>query len=154
MLNETRERQADAQSHLVASLMRGGSAPTGFDANDLSSTSRSLLSKRFRLVQNGWPVFDATLGERFALLFNEYARETSLPSEAQARQDGCQFASWLMKRKQLPDLCRLALIHAELQGIAQPRRGLCVRFAWLRERRRLAFGFKIPGRVPWVVPSS
>ncbi|MFT3880825.1 MAG: hypothetical protein QM703_14335 [Gemmatales bacterium] len=154
MLNEIRERQADAQSHLVASLMRGSSAPTGFDADDLSSTSRSLISKRFRLVQNAWPVFDTALGERFVTLFEEYARETSLPIEAHARQDGCQFARWLMNRKQLPDLCRLALLHVELQGVAKPRRGVCIRFAWMRERRRPALGFKIPARSPWVVPSS
>ena len=154
MLNETRERQAHSQSHLVASLMRGDSAPVGFEADDLASTSRSLLSKRFRLVQNGWPVFDANLGERFVHLFGEYARETSLPIEAQARQDGSQFARWLMNRKQLPDLCRLALLHAELQGVASPRRGVCIKFAWLRERRRPAFGFKFPGRAPWIVPST
>ncbi|HQR07566.1 MAG TPA: hypothetical protein PLN21_12130 [Gemmatales bacterium] len=154
MLNETRERQADAQSHLVASLMRGGSAPTGFDADDLSSTSRSLLSKRYRLVQNVWPIFEASLGERFHPLFDEYAREMPLPIEAQARQDACQFARWLMNRRQLPDLCHLVLLHAELRGIAQPRRGVSIRFAWLSERRRPAFGFKLPGCAPWVVPSS
>lgn len=154
MLNETRERQADAQSHLVASLMRGGDAPAGFDADDLSSASRSLVSKRFRLVQNTWPVFDATLGDRFAPLFDEYARETPLVIEAQGQHDGSQFARWLMKRRQLPDQCRLALLHVELRGIAQPQRGVCVRFAWLRERRRPALGFKFPGCAPWVAPSS
>jgi hypothetical protein len=154
MLNETRERQADAQSRLVASLLRGDVTPEGFDTDDLSSASRSLISKRFRIVQNAWPVFDAALGERFPTLFGEYARETSLPTEAQARQDGCQFARWLMERRQLPDQCRLAWLHVDLQGVAQQRRGVCAKLAWLRERRRLAFGFKIPGRVPWVVPSN
>lgn len=154
MLPETRERLAHDQAHLVAALMTGSSAPAGFDAAELATSAKSLLSKRFRLVQLAWPVFETTLGVQFAPRFAEYARQSSLPPDAQSRQDGYLFARCLMSKNQLPDLGRLALLHTELDGVARPRRGFALRFAWLRERRRPAMGIKLPGCRPWIVPTT
>ena len=151
---ESRKRLQHAQDQLVTSLMQGGDAPPGFKEEDLASAARSLLAKRRRLVQLAWPVFETTLSGQFISRFNEYARQAPLFLEAQGRQDGARFARWLLQQGQLPDPCRLALMQVELEGITRPRRGVAVRFAWLKERRRLAMGIKLPFFHSWVFPGK
>src|SRR5262245_60755858 len=154
MPTEQRTKWSEAQRALVATLMQDQPAPHGFDEQDVAGAARSLLMKRFRLLQLAWSVWDEALGESFLPLFTEYARASSLPMEAQGRQDGWQFARWLLRRGQLPDQARLALLHAELTGIIWPRRGFAVQFAWLRERRRPAIGVKLPFCKAWILPSQ
>lgn len=154
MQPEQRTKWAQSQAALVASLMQGKSAPEGFVRPDLSNAARSLLMKRFRLVQLAWPIFDQTLGESFLTLFASYAPSSNITLERQGRHDGWQFARWLLTRGQLPDRARLALLHAELSGIVRPRRGVAMQFAWLRERRRPALGIKLPFVNARILPSQ
>lgn len=154
MTDDVRQHWAAAQEQLVAHLMHGKVAPTGFVQDELTAAARSLIAKRFRLVQLAWPVFSTALATEFHRLFMTYAHETPLCVEVQGRQDGCRFARWLLKKQQLPDAVQLVLLRVELQGCVQPRRGFSIQFAWLRQRRRLAWGIKLPGCSAWVLPVS
>lgn len=148
-----REQAAHAQSQLVTALMADGPLPPGFDPDDCESTARSLLAKRYRLVQLAWPGLIDALGTHATELFAEFAKQSPLPIESQGRRDGYYFARWLPSMHRLPDECRIILMLAELQGIDRKRHGLALRFAWLRERKRPLVGIKVPGCAPWIVPS-
>jgi hypothetical protein len=97
-----RERLADAQSALLAALLAGGPAPTGFDERLLRVEARSLLAKRRGIVAMLNPEAVDELGDRFRPLFDEYALAHPRTSGSRAREDAAAFAAWAQERGALP----------------------------------------------------
>lgn len=152
MSSEARIHAAKAQNQLVAALVAGGPTPLHFDHDDLRAVAHSLLAKRYRQVQLAWPDFIDAFGDKASELFAEFARQSLLSVPTLGWIDGYRFARWLLVGQRLPDVCRIILMRAELQGISHPRRGCSLQLGWLRERNRPLVGLKLPGCKPWILP--
>jgi hypothetical protein len=147
--DEGRERLAEQQAALVRALTASGEAPAGFDAERLRLAATSLANKRRQEVARAWPALVRCLGERFRERFDAFAEKTPLPSEGGPLADGRAFARALA-REVWTDEARLEVLAVDLRqarcaGGLRPRRGVAVKVAWLRERRRLVVGVRAPG---------
>ena len=108
--------------------------------------------KRARAVARAWPGLVNSLGPTFCARFAAFAACAPLPAQGGALADGRAFAAALASEGLLPDAGRFEMLHVDLHhrqtrtGL-RPRRGLAVRFARLRTRRRVCIGL----RLPWLV---
>jgi hypothetical protein len=145
---EARARLAEAQARLMQALS-GGAAPADFDAERIRATAQALANKRARAAARAWPALAGALGDDFDRRFAEYAAEHSLPAEGGPLADGRGFAAHLAARGELPDEGRLEAFGVDLRyrrsadGL-RPRRGAVFKAAWLRGRRRLVLGVRLP----------
>ncbi len=137
-LPEIREKLAGEQAALVSALVGQGTAPEGFDIEDVRIAAQSLLSKRVRTVARAWPKLHESLGEeRFRQAFLEFAREHPLPPSASPFDDGLAFVRWYAKDRELTDNARLELLAAEMLTHR-------IRIARLQESRRCVIAMRIP----------
>lgn len=60
---------ATRQAELVAALVAGGPAPSGFDPHRLAATRAALLRKRAGQAAAAWPLLAADLGSGWAAAF-------------------------------------------------------------------------------------
>lgn len=114
MSTDARQSLAVAQANLLRALARLEPAPSGFDVEELAIASSSLGLKRSRAAEKAWPDFAMTLGDRFAELFTEYARQYPTPPPAGPAVDGFQFAEYLAGRDRLSDQARQILLAMRL----------------------------------------
>lgn len=98
----TREDLAARQAALLATLLTGAPAPSGFDPARLRIEADVLLTKRRKLVAYLRPDLLETLGERFGPLFDTYAAEHPKAVTVRAREYADTFAAWLIARGDLP----------------------------------------------------
>ena len=137
------------QAALVSALMRGGVAPTGFEASRLQVAAESLSRKRCRAAARAWPALARALGEEFRGRFAAYADTTPLPPHGGSLADGRGFADWLNDRGQLPEDALLQILAVDLRfkrnrtGLF-PRKLLTIRAAWLTDPRRLVVAIRWP----------
>jgi len=80
---------AERQAALVASLVAGGSPPTGFDAARVDAVREQLLRKRAGEVAAAWPALAASLGDAWYATFRAWA--DGRPPRGSLR-DGWDFA--------------------------------------------------------------
>jgi hypothetical protein len=106
MTGPERERLARAQAALLRAVLAEGPAPAGFDAVRLRALADALRAKRRRVVAGLDPELPARLGDRFAPLFDEYARENPRRDGGTSREDAATFARWLTERDELPQTRR------------------------------------------------
>jgi hypothetical protein len=143
-----RERLAEAQAALVRALAQGAAVPTGFDAERVQETARTLIAKRRRWVERSWPRLAAALGESFRPRFEAWARENPMELESSSLADGRRFADALLAAGGFPDAARGELLTFELryrltgQGLVA-RRGLTLRSMPVGSSRLLAV--RLPG---------
>jgi hypothetical protein len=120
MSPEDRAQLAEQQAALVRALAGQEAAPSGFDAEHVAIAAASLLAKRARGVEKGWPELTASLGPRFRAIFAEYAKGQPMPPDG---TDGRRFARHVLRRGQLSDAGRVQLLLAEMDrrpiGIAR-----------------------------------
>jgi hypothetical protein len=144
-----RARLAEQQGALVRALTAQGEPPPEFDVERLSLAAKSLASKRRQEMARAWPALVRCLGERFRERFEAFAAKTPLPSEGGPLADGRAFARTLAE-EEWTDEARLEVFGVDLRmavcaGGLRPRRGVVVKWAWLREARRLVVGMRCPG---------
>src|SRR5688500_9397725 len=70
---EQRKSLAEQQAALVAAQAGQAAPPGGFDAEHVRTAAASLFAKRRRGVEKAWPGLAASLGDRFAAVFGDYA---------------------------------------------------------------------------------
>jgi hypothetical protein len=92
---------AARQAALVAALVAGGAAPTGFDPGPLAATRGALLRKRAGEVARHWPLLAAALGAGWSPTFAGWA--AGRPPGGSLR-DGWDLARHLAGRGELPAL--------------------------------------------------
>lgn len=119
----SRERLAARQAQLVASLVAGAAAPTGFDARLLSATREALLRKRRAEAAAAWPVLAASLGPQWTMVFTGFA--AGRPPVGSLR-DGWDLARTLAGRGELTPPAAAELRERERRwrydGVHPPRR--------------------------------
>jgi hypothetical protein len=98
MTQPQRDRLAAAQAGLLRALLTDGPTPPGFDPERLKVEADALLSKRRRVVAMLEPEPCAELGDRFAALFDEYARTHPRTVGSKARADARAFVEWARER--------------------------------------------------------
>ena len=101
MTEPERKRLAEAQAALLRAVLADGPAPAGFDAVRLHAQAEALRAKRRRVIAGLNPELPARLGDRFAPLFDEYARENPRQDGCTYREDSAAFARWLAERDEL-----------------------------------------------------
>ena len=90
-----RERLAQAQAGLLATLVAGAPAPEGFDRERLDVQSRALVGKRAGVVAKVAPELPEILGEpAFRTAFVSYAR--ARPMTGGYRRDALDFAAHVL----------------------------------------------------------
>ena len=97
MSTEARRRLAHAQTELLAALLAGAEAPSGFDAQRLRIEAEALRAKRRRVVERLRPDLADTLGERFMELFDAWAVAHPRRDGTGARADAAAFAAWVQQ---------------------------------------------------------
>ncbi|GGM55242.1 hypothetical protein GCM10012275_27980 [Longimycelium tulufanense] len=97
-----RERLAAAQVALLRALLENAEAPPGFAPERLRAQAEALRRKRRRVVANLRPELLDQLGDRFATLFDSYARQHPRRTGTTARDDADAFARWLAHRDDVP----------------------------------------------------
>ncbi|QUQ72030.1 hypothetical protein [Kutzneria sp. CA-103260] len=97
----SRDRLAAQQASLLRALLAGAPAPDGFDDNRIRAQAHALLSKRSRVTWHLRPDLAAELGDRFGVLFAEYAAGHPKTVGLRARQDAEQFGLWLVAQGHL-----------------------------------------------------
>ncbi|MEU4833219.1 hypothetical protein [Streptosporangium sp. NPDC023615] len=97
-----REALAGAQTVLVAALVAGGRAPSGFDRERLRVQEASLIAKRRRTVARLRPDLVTALGDAFAAEFHAYARGRPKPPGG-SHADAHDFAARLRAAGRLPE---------------------------------------------------
>ena len=121
---------AQRQADLVAALVAGGPAPTGFDTARLDATRQALLRKRAGAAAVEWPLLAASLGAGWV---REFARLRDGHEPVGGLRDGWHVARALESSGELGPraAAELAIRQAELRydGLGAPRRR---RFAGLR----------------------
>ena len=130
-----RERLAKQQAALVGALAQGADAPAGFDRDRVATAAASLLAKRRRGIEKTWPGLAESLGDRFRIVFADYARSHAIPPEG-PHADGRDFARYLRHLRLLSDDGRVQLLLAEL-GRRRP-----FGFTYLPDRGALAFAWR------------
>src|SRR5262249_38010118 len=116
--------------------------PFGFDVAQVATAAAALAQKRCRSVATSWPALTRALGERFEPAFAAFAAAVPLPEIGGPLADGRAFARAVGV---LPDEARLEVLAVDLRfrstkrGL-RPRRVPALRFAWLRQSRRLVLG--------------
>jgi hypothetical protein len=91
-----------AQAELLAALVAGGEAPSGFDGERLRLQARSLIAKRRGSVARALPGLVSALGNAFAREFAAYAEGRPKPPGG-SRADARDFVGWLREMGRLPD---------------------------------------------------
>lgn len=143
-----RQKLAIQQEALMRALSGQGPAPPGFDGGQVDASAASLLSKRVRAAARAWPALARMLGEDFAPRFREFATHSPLPAEGGPLADGRFFAATCYA--ELTDEARQEVLGVDLHhrrsadGL-RPRRGLCIRAAWLPGARRIVLAVRLPG---------
>jgi hypothetical protein len=97
-VNTARDRLAADQAALLAAVLTDGPVPSGFDERVVRVEAAALLAKRRRIVAQLAPDVAGDLGERFAPLFDEYARTRPRTVGSRARDDAADFTTWLVAR--------------------------------------------------------
>ena len=100
---------AARQAALVAALVAGGPPPPGFDRDRLTAAAAALLRKRAGVVAAAWPMLAAgcaDLPRGWPGSFTEWA--DGRPPQGGLR-DGWDFARWLHRRGELPELAEAEL---------------------------------------------
>jgi hypothetical protein len=152
-MDAARERMADAQEGVLKALLTG-TAPPGFAADRMVTAGRTLRRKRARALARAWPALAAALGDRFTVLFADYAIEVLCAPGGSAAADGYQFARYLRASGALPrearvELARFELTHRATRAGLRHRR---VGFVAARELATLRIGLLLPGLGPrWIV---
>jgi hypothetical protein len=146
------------QAAFVRALIRGEGFPDELDARKAAAASRSLWRKRLRAVAAAWPALAVTLGDRFEVRFEAYARAVPPPAFGHGITDGLAFA-WILPRDELTDDVRVELLFARAvvsgrAGRFRDRRGLFIGMLSLPEPRRVLVVLRAPvvGRRVVVVP--
>lgn len=142
-----REELAAQQAALMRALSRQGPPPEGFDAAQVDASAASLLNKRVRAAARAWPALARGLGESFAARFRDFARQTPLPAEGGPLADGRAFAASCYA--ELADEARQEVLGVDLRYRRRadellPRRGPCLRAAWLPGARRIVLAVRLP----------
>lgn len=101
-MNTPRERLAGRQAELLKALLAGGDAPAGFDADRLRVEADVLRTKHGKLVAYLRPDLAEALGDRFPVLFREYAVRHPKTDTIRARAYADAFAGWLAERGEVP----------------------------------------------------
>lgn len=132
--DEARARLAAEQSRLVSALIHRAPPPAGFDVGRVGLAAERLFRKRRRSLRRAWPVTDATLGERFDLLFARYAAERPSVPPGGPLGDGMAFVRWLITHREAPDRIRLEALRTRLgvrcgEAGVRRRRGLRIAVA-------------------------
>ena len=146
---EARERLAHQQSELVFALAGQRPPPAAFDPEQVLAAARSLAVKRRRSVARAWPGLAASLGERFAAYFDDYAGAIPLPSRGGPLADGRAFLRWLPTSEQ-SDAIRIEVLTVDLRFVStaadlRPRLGPALKALVLRRARHLVLGLRLPG---------
>jgi hypothetical protein len=147
---EMRQRLATQQAALVKALTGAMAPPADFDAVRVGVAVQALTRKRCRSAAKAWPALTQALGERFAVLFAEFAAGTPLPEHGGPLADGRAFVRFLAAAVELPEEARREVLAVDLaykstrRGLL-PRRGFAMRVAWLRRAGRLVLGICVPG---------
>nr|WP_175482724.1 hypothetical protein [Actinokineospora iranica] len=100
---DRRARLAARQADLLRALLADGPPPAGFDPAAVAVEAAALLAKRRRVVAHLAPDVAGDLGERFAPLFDEYARANPRRTGSRAREDAAAFERWLTDRGNLAE---------------------------------------------------
>ncbi|HZU96554.1 MAG TPA: hypothetical protein VFF73_07685 [Planctomycetota bacterium] len=150
---DVRARIAAEQTELVRALVGVAPCPQRFDAERVRVSVIQLHEKRKMALKKVWPGLGQGLGDRFAPLFDAYAKEHTHPEWGHGLADGLAFARWLEGRHEVPNEGKLELLDVHLRtvkvgGRLRPRRGLAFSAAILSGPRRIVFGIKLPGLGP------
>src|SRR6266404_5280899 len=113
---DARERLAHRQAELVFALAGQCPPPVAFDPERVRAAARSLGVKRRRSVARAWPDLAASLGERFAAFFDDYAAAMAFPSLGGAVADGRAFLRWLPTSEQ-SDAIRIEVLTVDLRFV-------------------------------------
>jgi hypothetical protein len=145
---EARERLAHQQSELVFALAGQRPPPAAFDPEQVLAAARSLAVKRRRSVARAWPGLAASLGQRFAVIFDDYAAIVQLPSRGGPVADGRAFLRWSAAAER-PEVSRSQALNVDLNFVTtlaglQPRRGPALKAIILHNPRRLVVGLRLP----------
>jgi hypothetical protein len=151
MATDMRQQLGEAQAALLRALVAGGPRPEGFDPRAIKTASDALVRKRSRVVAKLWPALSGALGADFYPRFAAYAERHPLPDVGGALGDGLLFVGEALTEAELTDALRRERLRAEAHlvrrpGRLTPRRCPAVKFAWLRQQRRLAVLLTVPGR--------
>lgn len=92
---------AARQVALVAALVAGAPLPAGFDPTTVGAARAALLRKRAGEVARHWPMLAAGLGDRWPVVFPDWA--AGRPGRGSLR-DGWDLARVLRLRGELPAL--------------------------------------------------
>ncbi len=159
MTDTARERLARAQTELVRALVAQGPIPAGFDEARVRAAARSLVNKRRQTLARIWPSLAKAVGDSYAKEFTRYAEGQPLPPCASPRADGRAFLQWFEMQGPLTDAMRIEAIAFDLRFAVAPRGlrrryGFALKFARLRETRKLLIAARIPwlGERWWGVP--
>lgn len=157
MTEAARLRQAALQEALIRSLTGDGRPPEGVDRDRLAASARTLAVKRSRSVAAIWPSLAASLDDRFATEFAEFAATVSLPARGGPLADGWAFARWLTDRGTFPSAARIerlsvALRFRETSEGLEPRRGPVVRVAWMAPHGQPVLAARWAGRFEFWIP--
>jgi hypothetical protein len=146
------------QAAFVRALISGDGFPDELDSRKAAAASRSLWRKRMRAVAAQWPALMLTLGDRFEVRFEAYARALPPPAFGHGYTDGLAFA-WNLPRDELTDDVRVELLLARAvvagrAGRFRDRRGCFFGTLLLRDPRRILVVVRAPvaGRRMIVVP--
>ena len=153
---EMRTRLAEQQAELLRALTGQGTPPPGFAEGRLGAAAEALVRKRCRAVARAWPGLARALGSKFADRIAGHVARTPLPEHGGPLADGRAFALELSASGELPDEGRLELLAVDLHhtrcgdGLV-PRRGPALKFAYLRQRRRLVVALRLPWLGEWML---
>jgi hypothetical protein len=141
---------AARQAELVAALVAGGPAPSGFDPGPLDAARRALLRKRAGDVARHWPLLAAGFGDAWAATFAGWAVDR--PTNGSLR-DGWDLARTLRDRQALPPLGAEELAAREAAGRYDGRRPPRPRRLPAVSRAGGAVAVQLAGRVRLLRPA-
>jgi hypothetical protein len=133
---------------LLGALVGSEEAPAGFPAERIHAVREALVAKRLQAVARVWPALTHSLGAVFAERFREFAGRTPPPESGGALADGLRFAHTLSDVT-LDDRARVEVLGVELHfrttpaGLV-PRKGACLRWAYLSQSRRFHLAWRLP----------
>jgi hypothetical protein len=134
-----REDYGARQAELLAALRDPEKRPRGFEADDLTAASGSLVRKRARQVAASWPALAHELGEDYLTAFARFVRTTPPPVVGEGLADGLAFASSL-RELELTDHVRAEILLAR----GALKRGLYLGVARLHDPHRILVVVRVP----------